>query len=95
MRKTNPTRLSDADIKAIKIEIARLKINVADTFKKFSPLKLKTLFKNELLVYSKIVNDKALSARISYVKKERGEADDVLFSAIKDNYIIFAMTLNI
>jgi hypothetical protein len=95
MRKTNQTRLADADIKIIKVEINRLKINIAQTFEKFSPLKLNALFKNRLIVYTKIISNKNVTDKISYIRQGKQEPDQFLFNQVKDNYIIFAMTLNI
>ena len=93
--KRGKTRLSDADLDKCLIEIKRLKITIAKTFQTFSPLQLKHLFSNHLIHYTKIVTDKELMYKISYVRKGKEEPDRLLWQLVKDKYVIFAITLNI
>ena len=89
-------RLSDSDVQKCKIEIKRVKIEIAKTFERFHPLQLKRLFNNPLLVYTKIIGDKMIFSKVSYLRlKNNSEPDKLLWQQVKDKYIVFAMTLNI
>lgn len=87
--------LSKYNLHRILNEIKRLKIEIAKSFESFSPIKLKNLFKNDLLHYSKIVEDRILIDEISYIRCREHEPDKILFEQIKNKYLIFALTLNI
>ncbi len=93
--KNGNIRLSDDDMQKCINEIKRAKIEVVKTFVKYSPLLLKRLFNHPLIVYTKIIKDRTIFEKVSYIRRGLGEPDELLWNQVKDKYIIFAMTLNI
>lgn len=88
-------RLSDGDLQSCTTELKKLKIDIARTFESLSPLKLKHLCNNPLIVYTKVLEDKAIYDKVSQVRRGLAEPDRYLFDLVKDKYIVFAFTLNI
>ncbi len=93
--KRNKTRLSDVDINKCMIEIKRLKIVIAKTFQEYIPQKFEKLINNPLIHYSVVIKDRYLIDRISFYRKHDAEPDMMLWSQVKEKYVIFALTLNI
>jgi len=88
-------RLSDADLLKCLVEIKRLKLQISECYQTFSPMKLKKLFNNKLMIYTKIVENRQLADQISYVRNGKIEADRDLYNNTKNYYFLFAITLNI
>ncbi len=88
-------RLSDADLLKCIVEIKRLKLQIRECYETFSPIKLKKLFNNKLIIFTKVVDNRQLTDKISYVRNGKSEADRNLFNQTKDFYFMFAVSLNI
>ncbi len=93
--KRDKTRLSDADVNKCIAELKRLKITIAKAFKTYQPFLLEKLLNNPLIHYSKVIKNKELISQVSYVRNRKVETYEALWINLKDEYIIFAMTLNL
>ena len=91
----NKTRLSDSDLQKCVVEIKRLKVSIAKAFENYSQRALKAIYTNNLIVYTRVVKDRQIIDRISYVRNKKQDVDRSLYEATKDKYILFALTLSI